>query len=75
MRTFPRPDARPERLRLLIFTCAGGNDVVRQAGFNLFQTARVRHRLLKRGRAFGPDAVIANGDTSTGTSKRASARA
>jgi hypothetical protein len=62
LRTFPAPNARPKRLRLLIFTCAGGNDVVRDAGIDLFQSARVRNRLLRRGLAFDPDAIIANGD-------------
>ncbi len=60
IRTFPGPRSRPERLRLLIFTCAGGHDVLRQ--FNIFQPARVRNRLLRRGLSFGPDAVVANGD-------------
>jgi hypothetical protein len=58
--TFPSPDARPARLRLLCFTCAGG-----VAGPDLtagsLPTA-VRNRLLRRGLSFGPDAVIANGD-------------
>ena len=62
LRTFPAPTARPKRLRLLIFTCAGGNDVVRNAGIDLFQPARVRNRLLRRGLAFDPDAIVANGD-------------
>jgi hypothetical protein len=56
----PSPDARPERFRLLCFTCAGG-----VAGADLtagsLPTA-VRNRLLRRGLSFGPDAVIANGD-------------
>src|SRR3569833_1434718 len=28
--TFPAPDATPPRLRLLIYTCAGGHDVLNQ---------------------------------------------
>lgn len=61
LRTLPAPGARPERVRLLIFTCAGGHDVfLREAP--LFQPARVRRRLLRRGLSFAPDAVIANGD-------------
>jgi hypothetical protein len=60
IRTFPGPQSRPERLRLLIFTCAGGHDVLRQ--FDIFQPARVRNRLLRRGLSFGPDAVVSNGD-------------
>ncbi len=55
--TFPAPDARPDRLRLLMFTCAGGNDI-----FQLYVPTATRRRLLRRGLAFEPDAVIANGD-------------
>ena len=62
IRTFPEPRSRPERVRLLVFTCAGGHDVFREAGRNFFLPARVRNRLLRRGLSFGPDAVIANGD-------------
>jgi phosphodiesterase/alkaline phosphatase D-like protein len=60
LRTFPAPDARPRRLRLLIFTCGGGHDLFRE--FDLFQPVKTRNRLLRRGLAFEPDAVIANGD-------------
>jgi hypothetical protein len=60
LRTFPRPQSRPQRLRLLIFTCAGGHDVIGQYG--IFQPARVRNRLLRRGLSFDPDALVANGD-------------
>jgi phosphodiesterase/alkaline phosphatase D-like protein len=62
VRTFPAPNARPRHVRLLIYTCAGGNDVLRRAGYELFQPVRVRNRLLRRGLDFRPDAVIANGD-------------
>ncbi len=58
--TFPSPDARPERLRVLFFTCAGG-----VAGENLTAGSLptlVRNRLLRRGLSFAPDAVVANGD-------------
>jgi hypothetical protein len=54
--TFPDPDSRPDRFRLLIFTCAGGHD-------NLgFLPAAVRSRLLRRALSFEPQAVVANGD-------------
>jgi hypothetical protein len=62
IRTFPAPQSRPRSVRLLIFTCAGGHDVFFNAGVQIFQLARVRNRLLRRGLSFGPDAVIANGD-------------
>jgi hypothetical protein len=58
--TFPSPDARPPRLRLLCFTCAGGVPG-RDLTAGSLPTA-VRNRLLRRGLSFGPDAVIANGD-------------
>jgi hypothetical protein len=55
--TLPAPDSRPERLRLLLYTCAGGNDI-----FPWYVATPVRRRLLRRALEFKPDAVIANGD-------------
>jgi hypothetical protein len=61
--TFPAPEERPGRLRLLVFSCAGGHDIFAEARGRLrFLPAAVRQRLLRRGLAFGPDALIANGD-------------
>lgn len=57
MSTFPPPGSRPERLRLLAYTCAGGHDA-----FGLYVPVPLRRRLLERGLSFGPDAIIANGD-------------
>ncbi len=57
LNTFPAPDAHPERLRLLMYTCAGGNDI-----FGLYVPVPTRQRLLRRALAFEPDAVVANGD-------------
>ncbi|MFN0124544.1 MAG: alkaline phosphatase D family protein [Blastocatellia bacterium] len=54
--TFPAPDARPERARVLFFTCAGGHDALG------FLPATWRNRLLRRALSFQPDAAIANGD-------------
>lgn len=54
--TFPAPDARPERVRVLFFTCAGGHDALG------FLPATLRNRLLRRALSFQPDAAIANGD-------------
>ena len=54
--TFPAPDARPERVRVLLYTCAGGHEQL------TFLPAAIRNRLLRRGLSFKPDAVIANGD-------------
>ena len=54
--TFPNPDDRPDRFRLLIYTCGGGHEV------HKFLPTVVRNRLLRRGLSFQPDAVVANGD-------------
>lgn len=54
--TFPSADSRPERFRVLFFTCAGGHD-----GLNFLPSA-IRNRLLRRALTFQPDAVVANGD-------------
>lgn len=54
--TFPRPEAKPDRFRLLIYTCAGGSEV------HKFLPTPVRNRLLRRGLSFHPDATVANGD-------------
>jgi hypothetical protein len=54
--TFPGPDERPEKFRLLIYTCAGGHEI------HKFLATAIRNRLLRRGLSFSPDAAIANGD-------------
>jgi hypothetical protein len=54
--TFPAPDARPEKFRLLIYTCAGGHEV------HKFLPTATRNRLLRRALGFSPNAVVANGD-------------
>jgi hypothetical protein len=54
--TFPGPDERPSSFRVLLYTCAGGHEA-----FDFLPTA-VRKRLLLRGLAFKPDALVANGD-------------
>ena len=61
--TMPAPDELPSRLRLLVYSCAGGHDIFRSAhtGIEFLPTA-VRQRLLQRGLSFSPDALIANGD-------------
>ena len=64
LRTFPAITSRPERLRVLFFTCAGGvggsydGIGVRQG----FLPADIRNRLLRRALSFEPDAAVANGD-------------
>ena len=62
--TFPSPDTRPDRFRLLFFTCAGGpggaySGIGQRSGF--LPTA-IRNRLLRRALSFEPDAAVANGD-------------
>ncbi len=62
--TFPAPEERPERVRVLFYTCAGGVDGqysgIGDRRGNL--PIAIRRRLLKRALAFSPQAVIANGD-------------
>jgi len=63
--TFPAPDATPERLRLMIYTCGGGHDALNQGlpeGKISVLPSALRRRLLQRGLSFKPDALIANGD-------------
>jgi len=61
--TLPAPDDRPEKLRLLVYSCAGGHDIFAKEHTNFeFLPATVRQRLLKRALSFEPDALIANGD-------------
>jgi len=63
--TFPAPDAMAAHFRLLIYTCAGGHDVL-NAGLperhRMFLPSALRRRLLMRGLSFKPDAIVANGD-------------
>ncbi|MDJ0850060.1 MAG: hypothetical protein QNK04_16945 [Myxococcota bacterium] len=63
LRTLPAPDDRPERLRLLVYTCAGGPENLYDFGvWNAFLPIAQRQRMLRRALAFEPDAVVANGD-------------
>jgi hypothetical protein len=54
--TFPPRDSRPDRFRVLFFTCAGGHDAF------AYLPATTRNRLLRRALTLQPDAVVANGD-------------
>lgn len=60
--TLPAPDAAPEHVRLLAYTCAGGNDSAPIGGKTTWLAMAARRRLLARGLSFAPHAVIANGD-------------
>ncbi|MEZ5393515.1 MAG: hypothetical protein R2724_11725 [Bryobacterales bacterium] len=59
----PALDARPERLRLPVYTCAGGDERVHAStgGVSFLSIAR-RQRLFDRALTFQPDAAIGNGD-------------
>ena len=61
--TFPAPDATRERFRLLVYTCAGGDEAFASPdGTPAFVPLSERRRLLRRGLSFSPDAVLAIGD-------------
>lgn len=61
IKTFPHPDETPQSLRLLIYTCAGGHDGVRD-GTTQKKLSPKRDNLLVRGLQYKPDALIAIGD-------------
>lgn len=61
--TFPAPDSRPERLRVLFYCCAGGHEALPPVrGRTLFTSFEMRRRLLRRALSFAPDVAVANGD-------------
>jgi hypothetical protein len=67
LRTFPSPSDSPKSVRLLIYSCAGGHDVLpdhkpTDVSTHRFLTLAVRRRMLERALSFAPDAVVANGD-------------
>ena len=69
--TFPSPSDSPARLRLLIYSCAGGHDVLPatsrpMSASTVFYPCRAETLLARACRSL-PDAVVANGDQSTGT--------
>lgn len=63
LKTFPDPDAEIETLRLLVYTCAGGNgDMAYPNGLSAFQPIAIRKRLFARALSFNPDIAIGVGD-------------
>ena len=63
LKTLPDSDDRPQRLRLLIYTCAGGDErLIATNGKKNYLSLNQRGRLLDRAFSFQPDAGIANGD-------------
>src|ERR1700730_304410 len=61
--TMPAPDDMPPKLRLVVYSCAGGHDIFKlsHTGVEFVPTA-VRQKLLQRALSYAPDALIANGD-------------
>ena len=63
LRTLPAPDADVSTLRILTYTCGGGDENQHDdAGERAFRSMAFRRRLLARALSFQPDVVIANGD-------------
>ncbi len=64
LKTLPDPSDRPASFRLLVYTCAGGDErlISRNGGNKGYLTNAQRGALLDRALSFQPDAVIANGD-------------
>jgi hypothetical protein len=62
LKTLPAPNASPERVRVLAYTCAGGFESVPLKGKTFFLDMVARRALLARGMSYQPDVVIANGD-------------
>lgn len=63
VRTLPHPEASPDRMRILCFSCAGGFELTNPlTGKGGFQPMGIRRRLLARGLALEPDVAVANGD-------------
>lgn len=63
LRTMPSPGSSPKKLRLAIYTCAGGHESIRDPqGRPAYLPLSVRRRFLERLLAFEPHAVIAIGD-------------
>ncbi len=62
--TLPHPDARPKRFLLMVYTCAGGHDAMRNpaTGGPYWVPVAQRRKLLEAGLARRPDALIAIGD-------------
>ncbi len=63
LKTLPAPGDAPQKLRVLLYTCAGGDERARTPnGVPIFLPLAARQALLDRALSLAPDAVIANGD-------------
>lgn len=61
--TLPAPDAPVEHVRILLYTCAGGDeDFGREHGYEPHLPIATRRALLDCALSFEPDLAIANGD-------------
>lgn len=62
--TLPPPSAQPKRVRLLVYTCAGGHDAMRNpdTGGPYWAPVALRRKMLQTGLSYQPNAVIAIGD-------------
>jgi len=62
--TFPSPEAKPRKFRLLVYTCAGGHPATLNPDTNrpYWVSIANRRKMLLTGLAYQPDAVIAIGD-------------
>lgn len=56
LKTLPPLDSRPEKFRVLFFTCAGGDEE------NGYLPVTARRALFDRALSFAPDLAVANGD-------------
>ena len=59
IRTLPAPGTTPDRMRILFFTCAGGDE---EPGLFGFLPMSTRRALLDRALSFAPDLAVAIGD-------------
>lgn len=63
LRTLPAPEARPDHLRIVAFTCAGGPNLPTPPSlFHAFKPTAYRQKLFDRMLERTPDLAIANGD-------------
>ena len=63
LQTFPNPNQNVQSLRILAYTCGGGDEeLVLSNGQASFIPLEHRQRLLARGLSMNPNVVIANGD-------------
>ncbi len=63
VKTFPAPAEAAQKFRLLIYTCAGGDERLKTtSGVSNFLPLSSRQRLIDRALTFAPDAVVGNGD-------------